>query len=77
MTLLAAWIILDRTERVARRRALATAARLMLGGDADTLIALLRLAETEDRGLELADLAIEKLPTRTMRRLVACLLWQA
>jgi hypothetical protein len=75
MTLIAAWTALPETERVARCRSLATAARLLLGPDADALVALLRLAEHDDDGLALADAAIGRLPSRSMRRLVACLLW--
>lgn len=48
--LVTAWRNLDRTERIARLRSLAVAARLLLGRQSDTLIALLRLAEGEDRG---------------------------
>jgi hypothetical protein len=67
MTLPTVWSRLDRTERAAHCRALAVAARLLLGRNADALVALLQLAEREDRGLELADDAIERLPTAAQR----------
>ena len=55
---------------MARLRALRVVVRLLAGGTVEA-VALLRDAETNPAALEPARLAVEALPTRTMRRVLS------
>lgn len=71
MTALLAWSTLPPVERVARLRALAAIARLYLGRGADPLIEALRRSERDPAHLVGAAVALEAVPTRTKRSILA------
>lgn len=71
MTALLSWATLPPDERQARCRALAAIARLFLGRGAEPLIAALRLAERDPAQLVAAAVALEAVPTRLKRSILA------